>query len=324
MHITLAPMEGVIDYFMRELLSDLGGIDLCITEFIRITDTPLPPAVFYRLCPELHQGCTTRNKTPVHIQLLGSNPQMMAWSAVQAVNLGAQAIDINFGCPAKKVNRHQGGAVLLKTPEQIYRIVSAVRQQLPPQIPVTAKMRLGYENTDRALDNAQAIASAGATALAVHARTKVQGYRPPAHWEWLARIRETLAIPVIANGDIWTVDDARRIREISGCDRIMIGRGLLRNPLLAWQIKNQQTSSQMQLWQQNQAVLARFVDTIMRHRHIPAEQHPYHISDSNRYLCTRLKQWLAMMAKSSPQASTLFQHIKRQNCPDAIARTLGL
>ena len=156
MHITLAPMEGVVDYLTRELLSEAGGLDHCVTEFVRVTDTPLPSSAFYRLCPELHHGCKTRNQTPVTIQLLGSNPDMMAFSAEKAVSLGARSIDINFGCPAKTVNKHKGGAILLKEPEHIYNIVKAVRERVPAHIPVTAKMRLGYDDTDLALDNAQA------------------------------------------------------------------------------------------------------------------------------------------------------------------------
>ncbi len=96
MHITLAPMEGVVDYLMRELLSEAGGLDLCVTEFVRITNTRLPSSTFYRLCPELRHGCTTRNQTPVHIQLLGNNPEMMALNAEKAAKMGALGVDFKF------------------------------------------------------------------------------------------------------------------------------------------------------------------------------------------------------------------------------------
>ena len=98
--ITLAPMEGVVDYLLRELLTEAGGIDLCITEFIRITDTRLPTQTFHRICPELKHDCRTRSGTPVHIQFLGNNPEMLAYNAAKAARLGALGIDLNFGCPA--------------------------------------------------------------------------------------------------------------------------------------------------------------------------------------------------------------------------------
>ena len=108
---------------------------------------------------------------------------------------------------------------------------------MPATIPVTAKMRLGYEDTDRALDCARALADGGAARLAVHARTKLDGYRPPAHWEWIARVREAVEVPVLANGEIWSVDDWRRCRAICGAKDFMLGRGLVACPDLALQIR---------------------------------------------------------------------------------------
>ncbi|MDP0587927.1 MAG: tRNA-dihydrouridine synthase [Candidatus Endonucleobacter bathymodioli] len=324
MHITLAPMDGVVDYLMRALLSEVGGLDHCVTEFVRVTDTPLASSTFYRLCPELYHGCKTNNNTPVTIQLLGSNPEMMALSAQQAVMLGAKNIDLNFGCPAKTVNKHRGGAVLLTEPDHIHRIVKAVRTATPGHIPVTAKMRLGYEDKAKALDNAQAIESAGADALTVHARTKVEGYRPPAHWEWIARINECVKIPVIANGDIFTFEDAKRIQEVSGCERIMIGRGLLRNPLLALHIKTrkEQKSSQ-EIWNETLPILRIFINKVAGHNgSMRTGVHPYFIIDTDRYIVCRSKQWLSMMSKGSTPALMLFKKIKLLQCSKAIIKVL--
>ncbi len=327
-------MEGVIDYLMRELLTDISGVDHCVTEFVRVTDSLLPPSAFYRLCPELYHNCQTRNGIPVTIQLLGSNPEMMALNAVKAVNLGAKAIDLNFGCPSRTVNKHKGGAVLLKEPEAIYTIVKALRQALPNNIPVTAKIRLGYDTTELALDNACAVEAAGAQGLTVHARTKVQGYKPPAHWEWIAKIKGHTCIPLTANGDIWTLDDAANIMDITGCHRIMIGRGVLRNPLLPHQIKQQLTClSPEQQWQDSLAMLNRFITLAKSSTESSTENstessteqnisHPYFITDSNRYIIGRVKQWLGMMSKTSHQALTLFQQIKRLNCSQRISDTL--
>lgn len=204
MRILLAPMEGVVDCTLRALLTEVGGIDQCVTEFVRVTSSLLPPAVFYRLAPELrHQG-RTASGTEVILQLLGSDPNALAENAARAVELGAPGIDLNFGCPAKTVNKSRGGAVLLDEPDTIHAILVAVRAAVPAQIPVSAKMRLGYQDKLLALENAQAIAAAGVQSLAVHARTKVEGYRPPAHWEWIARIREAVALPVIATARFGT------------------------------------------------------------------------------------------------------------------------
>jgi tRNA-dihydrouridine synthase C len=174
----LAPMEGLIDPPMRQILTQAGHFDYCVTEFLRVVDQCLPERVFYRLCPELHQGGVTASGVPVHVQLLGSNPQAMAENAALVARLGAPVIDINFGCPAKTVNRNMGGAALLAYPERIYQTVLAVRKAVPIHLPVTAKMRLGLEHSDQAVDIALAIEAAGASWVTIHARTKAQGYRP--------------------------------------------------------------------------------------------------------------------------------------------------
>src|SRR5689334_16302498 len=113
-HLSLAPMEGVTDWLMRDLLTSLGGIDQCVTEFVRVTTQLHSKKVFYRWCPELLSGSKTRAGVPVFIQLLGGQPCALATNASRAVELGAAGIDLNFGCPAKTVNRNDGGACLLK------------------------------------------------------------------------------------------------------------------------------------------------------------------------------------------------------------------
>src|SRR6218665_3342587 len=223
--VFLAPMEGLTDFYMRDVLTRLGAYDACVTEFIRVTDRLHPARVFFRACPELRTGGRTAAGTLVHVQLLGSEPSVLADNAALAAELGAPSIDLNFGCPAKTVNRHRGGAVLLDEPHVVQAIVAAVRRAVPAHIPVTAKMRLGVNDREYMLDNAQGIEAAGADALVVHARTKTDAYRPPAHWEAIAEIRAAVKLPVMANGEIWTEEDARRCREISGCDDLMLGRG---------------------------------------------------------------------------------------------------
>ena len=198
MQIALAPMEGLVDDIMRDILTRVGGIDWCVTEFIRVCDRVLPEATFHKMASELAQGSRTPAGVPMRVQLLGSDPECLADNAALACELGAPVIDLNFGCPAKTVNKSRGGAVLLKEPELLFRIVGAVRKAVPAHIPVTSKMRLGFETPDGALDCARALAEGGSAHLVVHARTKVEGYKPPAHWEWVARVQDVVKVPVFA------------------------------------------------------------------------------------------------------------------------------
>ncbi len=294
MRLILAPMEGVMDHNMRDLLTGINSFDLCITEFVRVTDTLLPNRVFYRACPELLQGGKTANGTLVRLQLLGSHPEFMARNALRAVQLGSPGIDINFGCPSKTVNKNRGGAILLREPDLLYAIVRAVRAVLPPDVPVTAKIRLGYEDKSLFLENARAIEQAGAAELAVHARTKAEGYRPPAHWEYIGKIRENLRIPVIANGEIWNHRDARRCCEISGCSDLMIGRPSLVTPNITTMIRYAVNPMQ---WH-NVLQLIHQLSDLDR------------ITDKWQYLPARIKQWLNYLRRAYPQAQNLFERIR--------------
>ncbi len=302
MKIILAPMEGVIDHAMREILTAPGHYDLCITEFVRVVDQIYKPAYFHKICPELRQGGKSRAGTPVRVQLLGQHPQWMAENAVVATELGSPGIDLNFGCPAKTVNRHRGGAVLLQEPESLYKIVRAVRHAVPRHLPVSAKMRLGYENTDLATDCARAMEAAGADMLTVHARTKIEGYRPPAHWHIIDDIRQAVNIPLVANGDIWSAEDAVKCRHISGCNDIMIGRGTLCLPNLASVIR---MGAAPMSW-------AGVCDMISDYAAFRRDSH------ARGYLPSRIKQWFSYLKRQYAQAPILFEKIKRLQQLDEI------
>ncbi|WP_189403783.1 tRNA dihydrouridine(16) synthase DusC [Alteromonas halophila] len=306
MKIMLAPMEGVVDSLMRDMLTQVGGFDQCVTEFVRVVDQLLPRRTFYRLCPELHQGGKTQSGVPVRVQLLGQHPQWLAENAVRAVELGSPGVDLNFGCPAKTVNKSKGGAVLLKETDALYNIISAVRDAVPADSPVTAKIRLGFDDTDLALDNARAVEAAGADELVVHARTKRDGYRPPAYWEWIARIRECTTMPVVANGEIWSAEDAKRCQAMSACDNLMIGRGALAMPNLARTIK---TGEAPMPWQEVAKLLIGYSG--------------YEISgDKGRYFPNRIKQWCGYLQRQYPQAALLFNDIRRLKVSDEIVSVL--
>ena len=302
MKIILAPMEGVVDHAMRELLTASGHYDLCITEFVRVVDQVYKKPYFHKICPELRQAGKTRSGTPVRVQLLGQHPQWMAENAVVATRLGSPGIDLNFGCPAKTVNRHRGGAVLLQEPETLYKIVREVREAVPDPLPVSVKMRLGYENTDLATDCARAIEDGGATILTIHARTKIEGYRPPAHWHLINDIRQNVSIPLVANGDIWSRDDALKCRHVSGCNDLMIGRGALSLPNLASVIRG---DAEPLPWGEVCALLVRYATFA---RDVPARG----------YLPSRIKQWFSYLKRQYPEAPLLFEKIKRLQQLDEI------
>lgn len=320
MRLFLAPMEGVIDHHFRAIYAAIGGIDVCVSEFIRVNDLPVPAKTFLRECPELRLASVangvfsqTANGTELRIQLLGSNPTTLAASALTAAQLGAAAIDLNFGCPAKTVNKNRGGSILLKEPELVHEIVAAVRAAVPKQTPVTAKIRLGFEDRSMYLTNAIAIAEAGADELCVHARSRSDGYAPPAYWSYIAQIVQAIDIPVIANGEIWNLDDFQRCREQSLCTDFMLGRGLIARPDLALQIKAaEQGIPFMALeWSELLGLLHRFY-CITRDVYPP------------RFLGNRVKQWLFYLQMHYPQAAAFFEQIKRYKHPDQFEAAFGV
>ncbi|MDH3326345.1 MAG: tRNA-dihydrouridine synthase [Gammaproteobacteria bacterium] len=300
MKIMLAPMEGVVDSYLRDILTNIGGYDLCVTEFVRVVDHLLPKKVFKRFCVELDTEGKTTAGTPVIVQLLGSNPEAMAINAARAAELGTAGIDLNFGCPAMCVNKRNGGSYLLQEPQRLFDIISAVRAAVDETIPVSAKIRLGFNNTDLALDIARAVEDAGASYVTVHARTKADGYKAPVRWEWLAKINEVLTIPMIANGDINSVDDYRRCVEISGCEHIMIGRGAVARPDLARQIRDFQNgnSNPIMKWDEILVLLIKMSNDMTR-------------DVKTRYIVSRTKQWLAMLKREYPEAIDCFTAIRR-------------
>ncbi|MGD9787090.1 MAG: tRNA dihydrouridine synthase [Sulfuricellaceae bacterium] len=308
MRLFLAPMEGLADAVMRDVLTRLGGIDLCLAEFVRVTHHLLSERVLLRTVPELANGGRTPAGVPVRLQLLGSDAVCLAENAAQAAELGAPGIDLNFGCPAPTVNRHGGGAVLLAEPERIHAIVAAVRRAVPAGVPVTAKMRLGLEDTSLALDCARAIEAGGADELTVHARTRADRYRPPARWEWLARIREEVALPLVANGDVWTPGDWEKIRQVSGCSDVMIGRGLIILPDLARRIKS---GGAPMPWQELLPLVEEYFALVR------AKVDPRHAPG-------RLKQWLGMLASAYPEAEELHRRLRTERDAEELARRLRL
>ena len=310
--LILAPMHGLTDPIMRGTLTQIGGYNECVSEFIRITHTIHNESVWYKYIPELRHKNKTPNGIPCVVQLLGGNPEIMAQNALVVAGLGADKIDLNFGCPAQGVNNNQGGAVLLKNPQVIYQIVHAVRNVLPTEVRLSAKMRLGYEDTSLALECAHAICDAGAEMLTVHARTKIEGYRPPVHWHWIATISEQLAIPVVANGDVFSLKDYIALKEETSCTHIMLGRGALTRPQLAKQIKAYEAGQTIEEndWEAVKTYLQLFFQTCLT------------LEEKKQYPAARLKQWLGMLQQNYPQATELFASIRTMHDNNAIQTTL--
>ena len=237
--VILAPMEGVTDHPMREFLTRTGAYDYCVSEFLRVSGHPIPKKVFTRDVPEVLNKSQTQALIPVQVQILGGNPEHMAQSALHAIEAGALGIDLNFGCPAPTVNRNDGGATLLKYPERLEGIIRAVREAVPKHLPVSAKMRLGFDDPNAIFENALRAERAGASWITIHGRTKTQGYTPPAYWKPIGAVAKTLSIPVIANGEIFTLDDFKRCRDETGSIHFMLGRGALAQPNLAMKIRRE-------------------------------------------------------------------------------------
>jgi tRNA-dihydrouridine synthase B len=227
----LAPMAGVTDTVFRRFIRNLGGCGLIMTEFtsadgvLRKKDQKAKRYLhFYE------------DEHPISAQLFGSNPQVMAEAARTVEGLGFDIVDLNLGCPAKKVVKCNGGSGLLRDLPAIGRIFEAVRAAV--KIPFTVKFRAGWNDDEIVcVELARMAESCGLAAVALHARTREQGYSGNARWEWIAAIKDAVKIPVIGNGDIRTPEDACAMVSQTGCDAVMIGRTAPSNPWIFRQIE---------------------------------------------------------------------------------------
>ncbi len=293
----LAPMEGVTDDVVRSLITAWGGVDYCVTEFIRVSDAPLSERVLRRECPELDRGARTLAGVPVHVQLLGGDPGRLAETARIAAACGASVIDLNFGCPAPTVNRHDGGASLLRDPCRVENVTAAVRRAVPASVSVSAKVRLGWSDPDDVVAIARAAEAGGAAWLTVHGRTRMQGYAPPVDWVRIGVARESVTIPVVANGDLRTPEDVLRCHEITGCDRFMIGRAAIERPEVYRVLRG------VDAWwspRARVAVLETYAQAALGHGGWT----------THGALC-RVKQWARALAQGDASLGAVYDRIKR-------------
>lgn len=302
-------MEGISDAIVRDLLGALGAMDLCVTEFIRVAHRPVPTRVLLRECPELETGGHTPSGVPVLVQLLGGEPHHVAKSAARAAELGAVGIDLNFGCPAKKVNGSDGGASLLRAPHRLTEVIGETRAAVPSRLPVSAKIRLGWEDPDDVVAIVEAAEAGGAAWITIHGRTKKQMYKPTADWGRIRRAVETVSVPVVANGDIFDPDSFDRCRAVTGCGAFMLGRGAFRAPNLFRRIAGLDAD----FWPPERCVELLFD---FAHRVLADPR----FADPERVALNRIKGWVRALAETYDVMAVAFETVKRaQKLDDALA-----
>lgn len=232
----LAPMAGVSEMAFRVIAFELGA-GLATTELISAK------GIFHRnQRTEQYLRYDAKIEKPYSLQLFGGDEESMAHAAVKAAEIGAQIIDINMGCPVKKVTKTGAGSSLLCDPKRAASLVKAMRNAVGDAVPITVKIRSGWDaDSINCLDMGLAMQDAGCAAIALHARTRAQGYSGKADWNLIKQLKQSLQIPVIGNGDVVTREDAIAMQTQTGCDAVMIGRGALGNP---WVFSDHKPSTQ--------------------------------------------------------------------------------
>jgi tRNA-dihydrouridine synthase C len=312
LYLALAPMDGVTDAVYRGLLTGLqggrSGISVCVSEFVRVTRDAVPAAVLRRDVPELLTDGRTAAGVPVFVQLLGGDAEPVARTAQVAAAMGAPGIDLNFGCPAKTVNNHDGGATLLKYPGRIRQIVARTRELMPHDVPVTMKMRVGWDSDEGIEEIAAAAEAGGAAWITIHARTRSQLYRPPVVWDALARARAAVRVPVVANGDVCVPGDVHACARESCCEAFMIGRGAMARPEVFAEIRGVEEAEKARA--SLGELLVRYHELLVTSGVVPARA------------LARVKQWLRMGAGIDPALVLLFDRLKGLAAWDAARRVL--
>ena len=224
----LAPMEGITHPAFRALIARRPGVGVLCTEFVRIASTGLGAKY-------LRQQVVREPNTALSVQVMGNHLEHMAEATEIVSQAGADIVDLNVGCPAPRVVRKGVGSAMLRDPELLRSVVGAMRARTRGCL--SAKMRAGFDDAAGAVAIARVIEAAGADLLTVHPRRQVDHFQGVADWRIIAKIKRSVSIPVIGNGDVWYAADALRMRAETACDGVMIGRGALRNPWIFAQVE---------------------------------------------------------------------------------------
>lgn len=288
-YLQLAPMEGVGDRCFRKAMASIGGFDEAVRDFLRV---PREAHI-----ESLARGYTADEIAPIPLaaQLMGSELDLMAAMAREMEKKGAPRIDLNCGCPSNTVTGKGAGSSLLKEPDFLHQVAQSIVKAV--SIPVTVKMRSGFEDTSLFKENLLAAQESGIRYITLHPRTKVDGYGPPANWDLIAEAKSILKIPVVGNGDILNVEDALRMLNTTRCDGLMIGRGSIINPFLFHEIKAHFSGKPYTPQWQN---LVRYFD--IYRAEVPAE-----IPDKTRV--NKLKQLMGFLFKGNCELLEMRQSI---------------
>lgn len=279
-YLFLAPMEGVGDRCFRRAMASVGGFDEAVTDFLRV-----PTNGHVQSLAKAYEAEETQ-PIPLAVQLMGSDILLMAAMAREVEKRGAPRIDLNCGCPSNTVTGRGAGSSLLKEPDLLYKVAKSMVDAV--SIPVTIKMRSGYEDTSLFRENLLAAQESGAKFITLHPRTKVDGYTPPARWDLIAEAKSFLKIPVVGNGDILNVEDAIKMLQTTSCDALMIGRGSVINPFIFHQIRSHFSGKSYKgSWENVKTYLETYISEI------PS-------SSSERLKINKMKQLMGFLFKSNP------------------------
>jgi len=288
-YLILAPMEGVGDQWFRKAIATIGGFDEAVRDFLRV---PLNAHV---------ESLAVRYESdelapiPLAAQIMGSDLDLMAAMAVEMQKRGAPRIDLNCGCPSNTVTGRGAGSSLLKDPDFLYQVAKAIVEAV--SIPVTAKLRSGFNDIGLFRENMLAAEASGISFLTLHPRTKVDGYGPPARWDLIREAKSLLKIPIVGNGDILTVADAKRMLSETGCDALMIGRGSVINPFIFHQIKADYDNTEyLMQWAQVEGYFNTFL-----------AQMPSEVPERTRV--NKVKQLMSFMFKGNDTLLAMRQNI---------------
>ncbi len=279
-YLFLAPMEGVGDRCFRRAMASVGGFDEAVTDFLRV-----PTNAHVQSLANAYQANETY-PIPLAAQLMGSDLELMAAMAKEIEKRGAPRIDLNCGCPSNTVTGRGAGSSLLKDPDLLHSVAKAMVDAV--KIPVTIKMRSGYEDISLFKENLLAAEESGVKYITLHPRTKVDGYGPPARWDLIAEAKSFLKVPLVGNGDILTVEDAVNMLKMTGCDALMIGRGSVINPFIFHQIRSHFAKTTYQpKWEDLKTYLEVYISEI------PA-------GTAERLKINKMKQLMGFLFKGNP------------------------